>query len=140
LVGALAALAGCTDPYAGRVEITGAVKVKGEPLKDGLITFEPADNQGTMSGAQIVNGEYKIPRQTGLKPGKYVVRITAGDGKTPASNEEAGAPGGSTNIVSWELIPAEWNTRSKHVEEVKSGGTNKFDFDIPNLNPPRRRR
>src|SRR5262249_51904441 len=78
-----AALAGCSDPYAGKMEVTGAVKLAGQPLKDGSIIFEPLDGQGTQSGAAITNGEYKIPRPNGLKPGKYLVKITAGDAKTP---------------------------------------------------------
>jgi hypothetical protein len=137
----MAAAAGCSDQYEGRMEITGGVTLKGEPLPKGSIAFEPLDGQGTLSGAPVTNGEYKIPRPNGLKPGKYVVRITAGDGKTPVNEEEAGGPGGSTNIVSWDLIPADWNTKSKQQVEVKASGPNKFDFDIPTIStPPRRRR
>jgi hypothetical protein len=136
----LLAAAGCADPYAGMTEITGRVTLKGEPLKDGSIIFEPLEKQGTQSGCQIIHGDYKVPRQNGLKPGKYRVRITAGDGKTPAREEEAGAPGGSTNIVSWDLVPEDWNTKSKQEVEVKAGGANTFNFDIPNINTPRRRR
>jgi hypothetical protein len=134
-----AALTGCADPYAGRVEVTGTVTLAGQPLKDGSILFEPLDGQGTQSGAAITNGEYKIPRPSGLKPGNYLVKITAGDAKTP-DNEEAAAPGGSTNIVSVDLVPPEWNTRSKQQREVKSDGPNKFDFEIPNINPRAKRR
>jgi hypothetical protein len=134
----MAAVAGCSDPYAGRMEVTGGVKLQGKPLKDGSIVFEPLDKQGTQSGAAIANGEYKVPRQSGLKPGKYLVRLTAGDGKTPA-NEEAASPGGSTNIVSMDLIPDDWNTRSKHQVEVTSSGPNRFDFEIPNVNTRKRK-
>ena len=129
----IAGLAGCSDPYAGRMEITGAVTLQGRPLKEGSILFEPLDGQGTQSGTGISNGEYKIPRSSGLKPGKYLVRITAGDGKTPV-NEETAAPGGSTNIVSVDLIPDDWSTKSKHQVEVKSSGGNQFDFAVPNVN------
>ena len=75
-------------------------------------------------GSAIANGEYALDRKGGLKPGKYRVRITAADGKTPASDEEAGAPGGSTNIVSVDLIPAEWNVNSTQQIEVTSSGDN----------------
>ena len=125
--------AGCSDKYGGRMEVTGAVKLQGQPLKDGLIRFVPLDGQDTSSGGSIVNGEYKIPRANGLKPGKYLVQLTSGDGKTP-NDEEAGGPGGSTNIVSVDQIPDEWNARSKQQVEVKSSGANRFDFDVP-LNP-----
>jgi hypothetical protein len=133
-------LAGCSDPYAGRQEITGAVTLAGQPLKAGTITFFPLEGQGTQSGSGIDNGTYKVPRQNGLKPGKYRIEITAGDGKTPANNEEAGGPGGSTNIVSVDLVPEDWNTKSKREVTVKPDGSNKIDFDIPNVNPRARRR
>jgi hypothetical protein len=135
-----AALAGCSDPYGGRKEVSGTVKLQGQPVKDGSIIFLPLDSKETQGGAQIIQGEYKMTQQNGLKPGKYLVRLTAGDGKTLAAGEQAGAPGGSTNIVSMDLIPEEWNTKSKHEVEIKSDGANRFDFDIPNVNTAKRRR
>jgi hypothetical protein len=135
---ATAVVAGCSDSYAGRMEVSGTVKLKGQPLKDGSITFVPLDGQDTQNGSAILKGAYKIPRQSGLKPGKYLVQITSGDGKTPA-NEEIAAPGGSTNIVSVDLIPEDWNTRSKQQVEVKSNDANKFNFDIPNVNTPKKK-
>jgi hypothetical protein len=138
---AAVALAGCSDPYAGRQEITGAVTLAGQPLKAGTITFFPLDGQGTQSGSGIADGTYKVPRQTGLKPGKYRIEITAGDGKTSVTNpEEAGGPGGSRNIVSVDMVPEDWNTKSKREITVTSAGPNKFDFEIPNVNPRARRR
>ena len=142
--------AGCSDPYGGRMEVTGEVKLKGQPLKEGMIIFEPlGETKDTHSGAAIVNGGYKVPKERGLKPGKYLVRLTAGDGITPARlsaregknppKEQAAAPGGSTNIVSMDLIPDDYNVRSKHQIEVKADGANRFDFDIPNANSPRKR-
>jgi hypothetical protein len=132
-------LSGCSDPYAGRMEVTGAVILQGQPLKDGSILFIPLEKQDTQGGTQIISGEYKIPPQNGLKPGKYLVRLTAGDGKTPAHEEQAAAPGGSTNIVSMDLIPEEWNTKSKHEVEVKAKSVNRFDFDIPKINTRKRK-
>jgi len=134
-----AVAAGCSDQYGGRTEVTGTVKLAGQPLKNGSISFIPLEQQGTQSGAGITDGEYKVPRQYGLKPGKYLVQITAGDGKTP-TNEEAGAPGGSTNIVSVDLVPEDWNTKSKKEVTVEPNKTNKLDFEIPNVNPRARRR
>ena len=130
--------AGCTDPYAGQVEVTGHARLGGQPLRDGSISFEPLDGQGTQSGAAITNGEYKVPREHGLKPGRYRVRVTAGDGKTPAK-AEAASPGGSTNIVSRDLVPADWSTESKQEVEVKAGGVNTFDFDVPAIDSPKAR-
>ena len=44
---------------------------------------------------------------------------------------EAAAPGGSTNIVSLDRIPEDWNVRSKQQVEVRAKGPNTFNFDIP---------
>jgi hypothetical protein len=131
---------GCADPYAGRNAISGTVKLKGAPIKEGVIIFEPLEKQDTSSGAPIANGDYNIDRKHGLKAGKYRVRVTAGDGVTPAyrfggkgeaQEEEAGAPGGSRNIVSKDLIPPSWNANSQQEVTVDSSKANRFDFDIP---------
>jgi hypothetical protein len=135
---AVAILAGCSDPSAPRA-VSGFVKLEGQPLKEGSISFEPLDKQGTKSGAPIIDGEYDIPADHGLKPGMYVVQITAGDGKTPANVDEIAAPGGGTNIVSVDLVPEDWNTKSQQVIEIKPSGPNRFDFDIPRANRPKKR-
>ena len=134
----LAALAGCSSND-GRLGVSGKVTLESQPLKDGVITFVPLDGQDTRSGAPVVNGEYTVPPENGLKPGKYLVQITAGDGKTPASEDQVAAPG-ETNIVSFDLVPPEWNTNSKQQVDVTPDGENKFDFDIPKANVPKRRR
>ena len=73
------------------------------------------------------------PRE-GLKPGKYLVRVTAGDGTTAVNPVDPdagpGPSGGGTNIVSKDLVPKEWNTKSKHEITVTKEGPNTFDFDI----------
>jgi hypothetical protein len=135
-----AILAGCSDPYGGRKEVSGTITLQGQPVKDGSIIFYPLDSKETQGGAQIIQGEYKMTRQNGLKPGKYLVRLTAGDGKTRAAGEQIAAPGGSTNIVSMDLIPDDWNIKSKHEVDIKSEGANRFDFDVPNVNTAKRRR
>lgn len=133
LLGALcvALAAGCSGEYAGRYPVSGKVTLEGQPLSDATITFEPLEGQDTASGAAVENGEYKVERKAGLKPGKYVVRITAGDGVNPANEEEGGNPGGNTNILSRDRIPADYSEGSKQQIEVKSDGPNTFDFAIP---------
>jgi hypothetical protein len=128
-------IAGCSDGTSGRMEVTGAVKLVGQPIQDGTIVFKPLENQDTQGGAQIVKGEYKVPRQQGLKPGKYVVQISSGDGKTPVNLEPDAAPGPSSNITSVDRVPEDWNVRSAHEVTVKANEANRFDFEIPNYNP-----
>lgn len=134
LVACVFSLAGCSDPHAGRVAVSGAVKHKGQALKDGIVLFEALDGQDTGGSAQIGDGRYSIPREGGLKPGKYLVRVTAGDGATPVNPvnpDEPPGPGGGANIVSKELIPKEWNAQSKQQVTVTQDSPNTFDFDIP---------
>jgi len=132
---------GCADPYAGRLALSGEVKLKGEPIKAGVIMFEPLEKQDTSSGASIENGKYDIPRKQGLKAGRYRVRVTAGDGVTPArpvggkkgqdEEQQAAGPGGSRNIVSVDLIPPSWGADSRQEITLDASKTNRFDFNIP---------
>ena len=122
--------AGCWQNYGGRQEIKGSVKLKGQPLDQGVIDFTPLESQATKSGAVINNGAYLIPRAQGLMKGKYRVIITAGDGRTRENSDEPPGPSGA-NIISKERIPPEYNVNTKQEIEVKDSGTNIFDYDIP---------
>jgi len=129
---AILAVLGCSDKYAGRQAVAGKVTLDGKPLKGGTVLFEALDGQDTGGMGAIKDGQYSIPRENGLKAGKYRVRVTAGDGKTPDVPPDGPGPGGgpgNTNIVSKDLVPASWNTQSKQEVTVKDG-ENTFDFDI----------
>src|SRR5436305_14653717 len=111
--------AGCSSSGGRRREVSGTIKLKGQPLDHGLITFLPISGDGaTQEGAPIANGQYKIDRQHGLLPGKYRVSITAGDGRTRAdAPDQAPGPTGA-NIISKDRIPPEYNANSKQDVEV----------------------
>lgn len=116
------------------MEVTGTVKLKGIPVKDGTISFDPLDGQDTRATAMIVAGEYSIPKPSGLRPGNYLVRVSAGDQKTPVNPVDADhppGPGGGANIISKELIPADWNAKSKQERTVNKDGPNRIDLAIP---------
>ena len=127
---ALAAFGGCADPYKNREEITGEVKLKGQPVADGIISFVPLDSQPTGDGAKIVHGKYRIPKDKGLAPGRYRVALIAGNGISGAGDASPDSPNAGHRLPK-ELIPPEYNEKSKVVKEVKKSGPNKFDFDIP---------
>jgi hypothetical protein len=127
------AFAGCGDSHGGRVEITGTVKLRGQPIRDGaILTFVPMEKQGTEAQATTEKGQFKIPQQNGLRPGKYFVQATAADAKTAANPDpNAGpGPGGGTNTFFKELVPKAWNDK-KHEVTVTKEGPNNFDIDIP---------
>jgi hypothetical protein len=136
----LCAILGCSDPYPGRHEISGKITVKGEAFKgECSIALEPLDQQDTRAGILFNDGEFTIPRENGLKTGNYLVRLTAGDGTTPAvmKEEEVAGPGGSTNIVSVDRIPPEFGINSSKTFEVKAGGKNRLEIDLPFLVEPK---
>lgn len=129
-----ATAAGCSNGD-GREAVSGTVQLKGQPIPDGaVVRFEPLDNQGTEGSSVTSGGKYQVHRENGLKPGKYRVRVSAGDGKTavnPVNADQPPGPGGGTNIISKNIVPPEWGAKSKQEITVVAGGTNVFDFPIP---------
>lgn len=124
---------GCTEAD-GRVSVSGNVKLHGHLISDGaIVILEPLENQGAGASVPVIRGAYIVPKDSGLKPGRYLVRITAGDGKTAVNPVDENNPPGptGTNIISKDLVPADWNVNSKHEVTVTKDGPNKFDFDIP---------
>ena len=114
---------GKTDPL-NRQAVSGKITLSGEPLKAGSIEFSPVEN-GSPSGASIQNGNYAIPKEKGLPPGDYVVRISASDGA-----EQAVDVPGESNKIAKELIPAKYNTKSAQRFHVDDKGQNVFDLDV----------
>jgi hypothetical protein len=87
----LAALAGCGWGETLGVGVSGMVTYKGQPIKEGTISFIPmSGTNGPNGGANIDEGRYAIPRGAGLAPGKYRVEIRAFEetGKETAKNTQ----------------------------------------------------
>ena len=85
-------LAGCGGDPLGRHAISGTVKVDGAPLTKGNISFQPTEEQPTMSGAVVQAGKYSIPRQNGLVAGKYRVVSAATDNVGNTSTPTTSTP------------------------------------------------
>ncbi len=119
-----AVLIGCgaDDP---RLAVSGTVKFRGQFLDQGRIEFHPPGDKGTMSGAVIQNGRYSIPRDKGLEPNTYEVRIFSYDEKAAKVETVPGEPG----LGFKERIPLKYNVASTLKAEVKRGNTT-FDFPI----------
>jgi hypothetical protein len=121
------ALAGCGGSD-DRLAVSGTVNFNGSPLDQGSIQFIPTGPGGTPGGSVITDGKFSIPRERGLRPGKYRVVISSGQPGTkaaPAMPGESGPP-------AKERIPAEYNARSEQtpvIREVTAGNT-ALDFDI----------
>lgn len=127
----LVALVGCgsSDPL-GRRAVNGTVTLDGAPLADGTISFQPTEHGATSSGALIAQGQYAIPRDKGLPPGKYRVVINAVKPGTGMTLPEGKMPGEEVGTPPVELIPAEWNTRSQNIVEVPASGPATFEHHI----------
>ena len=125
----LGMVSGCGDARQ-RQEITGRVTLKGKPIEDGIINFAPLDGQETGDGAQIIKGEYRIPKQKGLSPGRYRVSIIAGNGLPGEGDASPDSPNAGKRLPK-ERVPPEYNDKSKVVAEVTKGGKNEFNYDIP---------
>jgi hypothetical protein len=121
------ALAGCGGNTTDRYAVSGTVKFKAALLDKGVIEFADPNVPGTAGVAEIQNGQYSLPRERGLPPGTYVVRISTGQ---PAPAPKDNIPGESPPPAP-ERIPEEYNTKSKLKAEVKADGPNTFDFSIP---------
>jgi len=118
----LATGCGSSDP---RLAVSGTVKFKGQLLDQGRIEFHPPDGKGTQSGDVIQNGRYAIPREKGLLPATYEVRIFSYDEKGPKIEAIPGEPG----LGFKERIGKKYNTESSLKAEVKPGNTT-FDFSV----------
>jgi len=120
-------LAGC-ESSGGRRAVSGSITLKGSPVNSGTITFSLPESPAIPAATALVaNGNYAIPADQGLMPGKYQVRISAPEAfdLTP---EEYSA--GKKIPPPVERIPAKYNTQTEQMVEVKTTGTNKFDYQI----------
>ena len=70
-----------------RAVVSGRVTYDGKAVEKGFITFFPADGNGNTSGAEILQGEYRVD---GISPGKKRVLVRAAPRPVvlPATREE----------------------------------------------------
>jgi hypothetical protein len=115
-----------------RASVTGEVRVGGELLESGSITFVPLGGNGPTAGAPIVKGRYEVGRERGVIVGKNRVEVR-GDRKTgrrrphPFNRDEQ-----MDEVV--EAVPREYNERSTLDRDVQRGD-NEFNFDLPSTAP-----
>jgi hypothetical protein len=131
-MGMCALLCGCSRGSTGYEAVSGSVTFEGKPLNEGTIQFFTTDEHPTaVAGANIAGGNYKVPGDHGLKPGKYLVRIS--------STERVEVPPVSPHAMSSfrvrERIPARYNTESTLNMEVSAGGSGSCNFKLEGGNP-----
>ena len=116
-----AVLSGCGGQ--ATYKVVGAVTWKGEDVKDGQITFLPADANLHAATAKIVNGHYEAR----VPAGRMTVQITAQRdlGYNTAMHQ---------NVKDGSFIPPEYHALSKLTFDVQSNDRNTADFHLPKKN------
>lgn len=108
--------------------VSGSVTLDGQPLDSGTIEFVPTGvSNGLLSGALIANGQYSVPVDKGLPPGKYTVRVFSAGA---IANVPSGPPGSEAPAPARERIPAKYNVNSQLTAEINAGGTTTFNFEL----------
>jgi hypothetical protein len=122
------ALAGCGGSVGGKVPVAGTITIKGQPITEGTINFASASPaQSVFTGSLIKNGSYDIAAENGLPPGQYIVRISAAEPGTIATDPLPGETGPPLK----DRVPPEYNAHSKLTVNVEPGRKHTFDFDVP---------
>jgi hypothetical protein len=121
-------MAGCAADGPKRYAVSGEVKLRGQPLDHGAVTFLPEDPAlGANGGAVIKNGRYSIPAQNGLLPGRYKVIITSADRSGVIDPDALPGPAGP---LPKDRINPRYNAQTTLTAEVKADGPNTFNFDV----------
>ncbi len=119
----------CSFSCAGNVSVEGNVTFKGEPVKEGAISFEAPDGSTPTFGGRIENGTYRIPNLPAQAAGERLVRITAS--RKTGRKLPAGSPfPPGTMVEEIEPVPARYNQKSNTVIELRKGVPNQFDFKL----------
>ncbi len=130
----LLAFAGCNDPTKvedtlPRKAVTGSVTLDGQPLSQGVIQFDPAQDNPppvTVAVAEIKDGKYVIERGLGPVPGNYKVSISSRPPVIIGPGQEPGARPKQDP----EKVPAKYNINSTLTKEISSDAVQIIEFDL----------
>lgn len=117
----LLALAGCGDGSTG--EVNGSVKVDGQPVEEGAITFIPVDGKTTTAGGSIKSGHYSAKVPVG------VMKVEIRKPKITGYKKLYPTPDSQTRPVTEESLPAKYNEKTQLQLDVKPGANTK-DWEL----------
>ncbi len=86
--------------------VEGHVTIDGVPVNEAAIIFVPLDHGRAKTGALIVDGQYTLPAQEGLLPGRYRVEIID---NPPLDSAEHGSPAAPAKLKRRRTLPAEFS-------------------------------
>ncbi|WP_437193795.1 hypothetical protein [Planctomicrobium sp. SH527] len=114
-----------------KVSVNGRITLNGEPVQSGVITFLPAEGvNGPSSGAEIVAGDFSIPKEKGPAKGLHLVEVTVIP-KNP-KGEQASTDVQSVNAPAsaWSLAnPAKSFKDPSQTVDFKDG-ENKYELSL----------
>lgn len=124
LVFALSLVLGCGPSGPTRGAVEGEIRLDGQPIDGGEISFVPT-GPGAVSGyATIVGGKYEIPASRGPSTGKCKVEIRW----SKPTGKKVKVPSGQFDETK-QVIPARYNDRSTLEFETKPG-TNQYTVEL----------
>lgn len=125
----LACMAGC-GPSATVEPVSGVVTLDGKPLGGAVVRFSPAPQADPQAVKMMAIGETDDQGRYSMQvydgPTGAVVgvnRVTISTARSLDSDAEEGG-------MSPELVPSEYNSRSKLEFEVPAGGTDSANFEL----------
>ncbi len=124
LAAGVLACAGCGGEY--RSSVTGTVKLGGEPLRRGTVTFHPLEKGAAAYGLVDSDGRFTLGtgREQGLAPGEYIATVVA----TEASPAESG---GGTPPIGKLITPARYGDKSTSgLRYTVKPGKNDFEVSL----------
>jgi hypothetical protein len=131
-VAALIALtSGCGGTYDSSVH--GIVKLDGNPVPRGTVTFSPSGGSGsTAYGLIQSDGAYELRtgREEGLPPGQYSVTVAANEAPTATGRDGGPPPTGKPITPEWYRSPS-----TSGLSFAVNSGNNEINLDL-NTTPP----
>lgn len=108
-----------------RVPLAGVVTYQGSVIEDGQIRFLPAlETTGPLTIASIKKGKYDTTHTAGVPVGEHRVEIRSYDPQTPP-------PSGPGAPPRRQLLPDEFNTKSKLRITLSAGQDPSHNFELP---------
>ena len=124
-VAMIVALAGCGDSGDSleRLSVSGVVKLDGQPLESGTISFTPSDGMNPTSGGTISKGRYSVE----VPPGQMKISISSP--KVVGKQKAYDTPDSPEIDITEDAVPANYNANTT-LEHTVTESINDLDFGL----------